>query len=136
MKVKLNNSKKIAPKVRENLRKISEARSNLCSLHKHSRRSAITVKQYTWNEVIKADKIELIKHDHKYTVYNIGLPTKSFLQGDDRKSQAPWFIHEDSERPVADIEDYPQYTFKHTANIINKKLRDNYVVNIITSVLQ
>jgi hypothetical protein len=83
---------------------------------------------FSKNEVANSTKISLLKDNHKLTVYNIGLPTKPNLQGEDRKLQSPWFRHEDSFDLKTDVRKYDQYTFKRTTHILNRMLSKGYAV--------
>jgi len=91
-------------------------------------KSAQKTKQYSRDQITEFSKIILSKDDHVYSIFNIGLPTKSWLQGKDRASQAPWFRHEDNRSPVDYTKGYPEYTFKRTKHIVNRMLNDGYVI--------
>ena len=105
----INDSKSLSGKARENLDMIRRVRETRLML-----RSEQEVKQYSRDEIIEFSKIILSKDNHVYSMFNIGLPTKPWLQGKDRALSAPWFRHEDNGKPIDYSKGYPEYTFKRT----------------------
>ena len=82
MEETVNYSNNLSDKAKENLDMIKRVRENRLML-----RSAQKIKQYSRDEIIEFSKIILSKDNHVYSMFNIGLPTKPWLQGKDRASQ-------------------------------------------------
>lgn len=86
---KLNSPNKISDQVRENLEKIKEARWKMYKKVSRSGWESIKkTKQYDHNEISNSKRILLVRVDDDQTQYlmvNIGLPTKSYLRGEQVK---------------------------------------------------
>lgn len=125
-----NNSKKLSDVAKESLRKIKEARWKMYEkVNKYGWNSLKTIKQYDRKEVSNAKRILFARVDDEqvnYLMVNIGLPTKSFLRGEQVKQFAPWFRHVDSKRKVTYTQEYPEYGLNRTTRKVNELAHSGY----------